>query len=607
MVVNVFRRVVKRKPNPVKRPAFTPTGIVSRMRTGYGRVYEREAAREARRMQPPAQTQQPAQPPQFYPVYVQEPQRPQRAQEVPEKEEKGVKIEDRRAPLSTMPLRSQKEDLMDINLKYSLIPKNPRKGEYIFAYAHIKWDRKKEALVYSVMEPPLTTSDARIINTTKRLLEERLDVDFYKIGEIKAKALLRDEVRKILSLNPGITEGKKAILTYYIERDIIGLGDIEPLMNDTNIEDISCDGLGIPIYVYHRNPRIGSLMTTVMFDDDDELNQFVIKLSQRCRKTISIAEPLLDAALPDGSRVQATLGTDIARRGSNFTIRKFTEEPLTPSHMLSYGTLDSTQLAYLWLAVENGQSVLISGGTATGKTSLLNALSLFIRPNLKIVSIEDTPELRLPHPHWIPEVARSALSIKGDVGEVTLFDLLKSSLRQRPDYIVMGEVRGKEAFVLFQQMATGHPSIATMHASSINQLIDRLTTPPISLPPSLIENANIVVFLVLSRYRNKYIRRADSVMEIRGMDGDMPRTREVFRWNPMEDNFTIKSDSSVLSTIALRQGLSDDEIKQELVRRREILDWMVEQGIYDYREFARVISSYYNSPENVMSLIREGM
>jgi len=205
----------------------------------------------------------------------------------------------------------------------------------------------------------------------------------------------------------------------------------------------------------------------------------------------------------------------------------------------------------------------------------------------------------------IPEVARSALSIKGNVGEVTLFDLLKSSLRQRPDYIVMGEVRGKEAFVLFQQMATGHPSLATIHAASIGQLNDRLTTPPISLPPTLIENINIVVFLVMSRYRGKYVRRADSILEIRGMDGIKPKTSDVFKWNPMKDNFNVRSDSSVLSAIALKQGMTDEMIGEELVRRRAILEWMVEQEIYDYREISKIISSYYSDPERIMSYVRE--
>jgi len=587
------------------------------MKKGYGKIQQETP------QQPYQQTAR--YPPQGYPVYVQPPPPqptgpPKEPTETGEqaKEEKpregirekigrGVRIRPDVKEVPELPERaSESEELMGIDTKYALIPRNPRRGEYVFAYAHIKWDRRAGHLVYSVIEPALTSSDRDAIGTAKRILEERLDVDFYKLGQIKAKSLLREEVRRILDLNPGLTEGKKTILSYYIERDIIGLGSIEPLMNDNNIEDVSCDGIEIPIYVYHRNPRIGSLMTNVSFGTEEELNSFVVKLSQRCRKTISIAEPLIDASLPDGSRVQATLGTDIARRGSNFTIRKFTEEPLTPSHMLAYGTIDSTTMAYLWLAVENGQSILISGGTATGKTSLLNALSLFIRPNLKIVSIEDTPELRLPHPHWIPEVARTALSIKGSVGEVTLFDLLKSSLRQRPDYIVMGEVRGKEAFVLFQQMATGHASLATIHAASISQLIDRLTTPPISLPPNLIENVNIVIFLVLSRYRGKYIRRADSIMEIRGMDGEKPITRDVFRWNPMKDDFAVRSDSVVLSTIAARQGLTDEQIEEELLRRRMVLEWMVGQGIYDYREVSRLISSYYSDPERIMSLVRGG-
>jgi len=612
MVVNVFRRVVK--PN---RVSIQPSDIVTRMKKGYGKIQQETP------QQPYQQTAR--YPPQGYPVYVQPPPPqptgpPKEPTETGEqaKEEKpregirekigrGVRIRPDVKEVPELPERaSESEELMGIDTKYALIPRNPRRGEYVFAYAHIKWDSKAGHLVYSVIEPALTSSDRDAIGTAKRILEERLDVDFYKLGQIKAKSLLREEVRRILDLNPGLTEGKKTILSYYIERDIIGLGSIEPLMNDNNIEDVSCDGIEIPIYVYHRNPRIGSLMTNVSFGTEEELNSFVVKLSQRCRKTISIAEPLIDASLPDGSRVQATLGTDIARRGSNFTIRKFTEEPLTPSHMLAYGTIDSTTMAYLWLAVENGQSILISGGTATGKTSLLNALSLFIRPNLKIVSIEDTPELRLPHPHWIPEVARTALSIKGSVGEVTLFDLLKSSLRQRPDYIVMGEVRGKEAFVLFQQMATGHASLATIHAASISQLIDRLTTPPISLPPNLIENVNIVIFLVLSRYRGKYIRRADSIMEIRGMDGEKPITRDVFRWNPMKDDFAVRSDSVVLSTIAARQGLTDEQIEEELLRRRMVLEWMVGQGIYDYREVSRLISSYYSDPERIMSLVRGG-
>jgi len=517
----------------------------------------------------------------------------------------GIEISKIAGDVGGLPLVvSEKPDtLKNINISYNLVPRFPKEGQSVLSYANIKWDSRIGELVYYFIEPKITRGDEKVIEEVKRILEEKLDVDFVKLGDVRAKKLLGNEILKILDVMPEVPGSKRQAMMYYIERDTIGLGRIEGLMKDPNIEDISCDGVGIPVYVYHRDPKIGSLKTNIIFRSNEELNTFVIKIAQKCKKTISIAEPLLDATLPDGSRVQATLGTDIARKGSNFTIRRFTEQPLTPTHMLKYGTLDSMQVAYLWLAIENGMSILISGGTATGKTSLLNALSLFIRPNLKVVSIEDTAELRLPHPHWIPEVSRTPLSIEGRKGEVTLFDLLRSSLRQRPDYIVMGEVRGKEAFVLFQQMATGHPSLATIHAASISQLMDRLTTPPISLPPSLLENIDIIVFLLFSRLRGSYVRRADSVLEVTGLKDKVPVTREIFNWKPLDDSFSSVGKSIVLHKIAIKLGITQDSVKEELIRRKSVLEWMVAQEVYDYREVARVVSVYYNNPQRVLSLV----
>jgi flagellar protein FlaI len=552
-----------------------------------------------------------AYPPQYpYPYPPQQEEKKEEKEEKPEKKKpvlEGIEIRPEKEGLKNPPLTlgTGKSILKDVNFFYNLIPRSPAQGEKVYAYANVKWDPAKHELVYYVVEPKISEWDADMIEKIKRELEERLDVDFFKIGEVKAKNLLRDEITKLIAEERGIDAEKRDILTYYIERDIIGLGKIAPLMNDPNIEDISCDGVNIPIYVYHRDPKIGSIKTNILFEDSEHLNTFSVKLAQKCKKTVNIAEPLLDATLPDGSRAQITLGTDIARKGSNFTIRKFTELPLTPTHMLSYSTVDSTQLAYLWLAIENGQSVLISGGTATGKTSMLNALSLFIRPSLKVVSIEDTAELRLPHPHWVPEVARTPLSETTVRGDVTLFDLLKSSLRQRPDYIVMGEVRGKEAFVLFQQMATGHPSIATIHAASIQQLMDRLTTPPISLPPTLIENVNVILFLIITRRKEHYVRRLNNVIEVVGIENKIPKTKDVFKWNSVTDVFEITDKSVVLQNIALRQGLTDDAIKQELMRRKMIMEWMLAENILDYKEFARIVSTYYTNPDKLINLIRE--
>jgi len=515
----------------------------------------------------------------------------------------GMEVPKVPAPLTTPLSSEEKEMLRSINITYPLIPESPSKNEKVYAYARIKWEPARNELVYSVVEPYITDKEKEIIEAVKRELEERLDIDFMRLGEIRAKELLMEEIKSIISRMKYMDRGKIDVINYYVQRNIIGLGKIEPLMRDRNIEDISCDGEKIPLYIYHRNPLFGSIMSNIAFEDIDDLDTFVMKLSQKCGKSISVAEPLVEGSLPDGSRVHATLGTDIARRGSNFTIRKFTKSPLTPVHMLEYGTLNSMQLAYLWLAIENRKSVLISGGTASGKTSLLNALSLFIRPNMKIVSIEDTPELNLPHPHWVPEVARTPIAEGKRAGEVSLFDLLKSSLRQRPDYIIVGEVRGAEAYVLFQQIATGHAAMATIHAASLPQLMDRLTTPPISLPASLLENLDIIIFLLQVKSRDRYVRRVNQILEVAGIKGDKPVTAEVFRWKPVEDIFETSEKSQVLEHIAKSLGLTEASLMEEIRTRKGVLEWMHERRMFDYMQIANVINGYYSNPERIISII----
>jgi flagellar protein FlaI len=442
----------------------------------------------------------------------------------------------------------------------------------------------------------------------KEIMEQRLDIEFSRLKVLEAKEYLKKEILKIVDyFGYKLSESEKIILQYYVERDFIGLGKIEPLMNDDQIEDISCDGVNIPVFVFHRNPALGSLMTNIVFESEEELDSFVIRLAQLCGKSISIANPLLSGSLPDGSRVQATLATDIARRGSNFTLRKFTEKPLTPVHLLGYNTLDIKILAYLWFVVDVGRSVLVSGGTASGKTSLLNVLSLLIRPEEKIVSIEDTPELKLPHPHWVPHVARTAIGTEfgRKPGEIDLFDLLKESLRQRPDYIIVGEVRGREAYVLFQEMATGHPSMATIHAENVQKLLDRLTTPPINLPPTLVASVDVIVFMLLTRYRNKQVRRVVEVLEVAGLDEKTktPIFNQVFKWNPINDTFDVCGKSVLLKKISEATGLSEKEIKEELERRMFVLEWLKAANVLEYEEFCRIINLYYKNPSQLLASI----
>ena len=496
------------------------------------------------------------------------------------------------------------ESLKSVNTKYPLIPSDPKKGGRIFAYAHIFFDKRSGEIIYYVTEPPLREKDNIALEDIKGFIQEKLDVNFAQIRKADAVNYIADIFDKAITYFR--VRGDAEVLKYYVIRDFIGLETIEPLMQDRNLEDISCDGIGIPIYVYHRDPRLGSLRTNIMFSRSDDLDSFANKLAERAGKTISVAKPLLDGTLPDGSRIQATLGSDIARRGSNFTIRMFTEQPLTPADLIKFGTCDLKMMAYLWFLVEHEASILISGGTASGKTSMLNVLSLFIKPQLKIVSIEDTAELRLPHSHWIPEVARSPIS---EEGKVDMFELLRESLRQRPDYIIVGEVRGKEAYVLFQQMAVGHAGLATIHAESFPKLLDRLTTAPISLPANLIQNLDLIVFLRRVKQGKMYSRRVSDVVEVLGYDSkkDEPVVNSVIRWDPKEDNFKVVNKSAILRKIANNTRLTEVDIQKELVERSKVLKWVIDHNIRDYKKFASIINLYYFSPEFLLGKIEGGL
>ncbi len=493
------------------------------------------------------------------------------------------------------------EDLKLIDIKYPLIPSKPKTGERVFAYAHVTFDRRSNEIVYSVIEPKLDDIEKELLASIKEYIQEKINVDFSQVRKKNAMNYITDIFDLALGyLKPDIDESTEEVLKYYVFRDFVGMENLEPLLNDKFGEDISCDGIGINVYVYHRNPRFGTLKTNVVFSSADELDTVVNTMAERCGKTISISRPLLDATLPDGSRVQATLGSDIARRGSNFTIRMFTEEPMTPLDIIKGGTCDARMMAYYWILIEHGTSFLVSGGTATGKTSLLNVLSLFIKPQMKIVSIEDTAELRLPHAHWIPEVARTPIS---EEGKVDMFELLKESLRQRPDYIIVGEVRGQEAYVLFQQMAVGHPGLSTIHAENFQKLVDRLTSPPINLPPNMLEILDVVIFLKRVKHGRRFLRRVSASVEITGFDrgNSTPTINEVFDWSPSTDTFKSPEKSMMLRKVAVLTGVTESDIQKEIETRAKVLEWMVLNNIKDYRKVAAVVNMFYTSKELLLA------
>ena len=407
-----------------------------------------------------------------------------------------------------------------------------------------------------------------------------------------------------------LTEEDKKIkdkVFYHLFREFLGYGRIDIVMNDEGIEDISCDGHHTPIFIYHK--KYDEITTNIMYGDELELNSFVVRLAQVCGKQISIYSPIVDGKLPDGSRLQTTLARTVTR-GSTFTIRKFKENPLTPIDLIGFKSISIDMAAYFWMAIEKGASVLFCGGTASGKTTALNALSLFIPAQHKIVTIEDTREVNLPHKNWIAGTTREGFS-SGDSKtgkDIDMFDLIRAALRQRPKVVMVGEVRGKEAYSLFQAMATGHTSYATVHASDIHTLIQRLENPPISLPRALLTSLDVIVFQNAIDMGGKMVRRMTSVTEIVKLDPDTNQLifMEPFRWiSKTDDRFEASGSSKILNNIKLQYDWSDERLEEEVEKRKLILRWMLEKDIRDYREVGKIVNQYTKTPDEIIKKAME--
>ena len=478
-----------------------------------------------------------------------------------------------------------------------------------YAYAAIVREPDTQKIRYEVIEPTLFKEELDQLEEIKTLLMDEIDVSLKEIEtREKAEKYLERKVREVIKdYRLKISEESVDKLIYYIKRDFVGYGKIDPLMKDHLIEDISADGVNIPVYVWHREYE--SLPTNIIYKDADELNTFIIRLAYLAGKNISIAKPILDASLPDGSRIQLTYGTEITRRGSTFTVRRFRADPLTISDLISFNTISSEMAAYFWYAIENRASILVAGGVAAGKTTTLNCLSMFIRPEMKIVSVEDTAELNLPHENWIPSVVRPGFGHEGRTGAITLFDLLKAAVRQRPDYIIVGEVRGREAYTLFQAMATGHLGMCTIHAESMDAVLRRLESEPMNIPKPLLAMIDTVVVQLRTEINGKPARRIRVVSEMVELD---PKTKdfvtnEVYRWNVKNDVFSYSGSSHVLDRIMESLGRSEEEVREELERRRLVLEWMVKNNIRRYTDVATVIREYYANPDRTYRRARLGM
>lgn len=384
-------------------------------------------------------------------------------------------------------------------------------------------------------------------------------------------------------------------IKYQLVKEKVGVGVLQPLINDHWIEDISCSGVG-RMYIEHK--VFSSMLCSFGYKDDAELDEHVLRLSERMKKPVTFRQPVVDASLPDGSRINIVFGRDVSLTGSNYTIRKFAEDPISILNLIRWKSITSEAAAYLSLCLEDGMNMFVSGETASGKTTLMNALTVFIKPNAKIVSIEDTAEVQVPHPNWLREVVRKAKPGEGDSG-VGMFDLLKAALRQRPEEIIIGEIRGEEGLIAFQAMQTGHPVMATFHAASVQKLIQRVVGDPILVPKNYVDNLNLCVIQEGVRLPNgKHGRRCTSISEIVNYDSlsDSFSFVEVFKWDPVTDvlEFTGMNNSYLLEQrIAPSRGYPPARRRQiySLVKRRaRILDKLCNSEIEDYYETFEVIS-----------------
>ncbi len=488
------------------------------------------------------------------------------------------------------------KDKTKLNVKYPLLPP--------YAYAHIFWDSKNKELVYFVEEPLLNDTEEELLRLVQLGLEEMINISFIKAvkSALVMEYLERNVQSILLELGTKVSKETYNKLMYYIYRNSVGLNEIEPLLRDYYIEDIECNGIGFPLYVVHR--KYGNLRTNIEFKTKERLTDFVEKLAQKCGRYVSYANPLLDGSLPDGSRVNATYTQDVTTRGPTFTIRKFTKEPWTPINLISFNTASPEAFAYLWIAIENKMNIMVIGETASGKTTFLNTIAHFIPPEARICSIEDTRELALAHINWLPSVTRIGFGIPAveeKAGEVTLFDLLKETFRQNPDYVILGETRGEETYVLFQGMASGHPSLATFHAGSVETFVRRLETPPIKLPASLVESLDIICVTTHIKTPKVNIRRlteVDEILEVKEKIGTV-KSNVLFKWNPVKDSFSSIGKSHVLQEISKRTGISYKSLLKELHRRAELLRIMHKKGIIDLKDFNKIINEYYKDPAAV--------
>jgi flagellar protein FlaI len=470
-------------------------------------------------------------------------------------------------------------------------------------FVHIYTAEGEARDIYAPIEPSSGGVTGRLMEDVDQKLIDHVSELQSVVGEEQEKRIevLTSILEKICDTGGNgksrstlkVTPEQLDELKYLMIRDKEGMGAIQPLVSDPYIEDVSCSGVGA-VFIEHK--IFGGLTSSITFDTTEVLDQFVIKLSEKIGRPVTVRNPIVDSTLPDGSRINIVYGDDVSKRGSNFTIRKFQATPFSILDLVNSGTLSFEMASYLSLMLGAGMNTFVSGETASGKTTMLNAISTFIPPASKIVSIEDTPELQVPHPNWTREVVRN--TVDGS-SSVTMFDLLRAALRQRPNEIIIGEIRGEEGAIAFQAMQTGHSCMATFHASSVERLIQRMTGHPINVPKTYVDNLNLVIIMSAVRLPDGSTgRRILSINEVIEYDTETDSFGfiEVFRWDAATDTFEYPGfmNTNLLENVVTeRRGMPPLEHRQiytMLEERATILRNLAEQDITNFYELHNVIT-----------------
>ncbi|MGC8631321.1 MAG: type II/IV secretion system ATPase subunit [Thermoprotei archaeon] len=467
------------------------------------------------------------------------------------------------------------------------------------SYAGIRREPITNSLLYELLEPRLNADEESMLALVKKYLLEEwvVPVDQVNLDRAASVDLLKKAVIQVLKHNK-IKYNETLLEKYYyfLVRDLIDYGRITPLLKDMNVEDVVCNGVAIPVFVVHR--KYGELQTNVIFNTEEELDSTVERLAFMANKDVSLAKPIVDGILPNGSRVLITYKKEVSGSGSTFTIRNFRPEPLTIVDLINNGVLDAKEAAYIWELLESKKSLVVIGSTGAGKTTLLNAILDFIDPQDRIVTIEETPELRLERENW---VSLHSKGIEGEQSSITLFELLKASLRQRPDYIVVGEIRGEEASVFFQSIMTGHGGLTTIHADGVESMINRLISPPISVSPSLIPAVSSVIHISRVATKRGYVRKVSSIDEITGHEAS--RNKVIYQnyasWNPSKD-FVEYGNSLVLESISSSEKRQLKEIYLDIDDKAEVLKWMVKTHRNNRSDVVSIMRGYYVNKKEIV-------